>query len=119
MCVCVRSYASKDQKIRHQLTFYRLVDRKQIRVWGCLRNSAAENQNSQLLRANRAVRLGEISLDRTRPNSPARSNCLLDFLSLLSTLEQSRRLALHAPWESAGNGTSPAGTQPAVLNPDT
>ena len=28
----------------------------------------------------------------------------------LSTLEQSRRLALHAPWESAGNGNSPAGT---------
>ena len=27
----------------------------------------------------------------------------------LSTLEQSRRLALHAPWESAGNGISPAG----------
>ena len=28
----------------------------------------------------------------------------------VSTLEQSRRLALHAPWESAGNGNSPAGT---------
>ena len=31
-------------------------------------------------------------------------------LNRVSTLEQSRRLALHAPWESAGNGTSPAGT---------
>ena len=28
----------------------------------------------------------------------------------VSTLEQSRRLALHAPWESAGDGISSAGT---------
>ncbi len=34
----------------------------------------------------------------------------LDAGRSVSTLEQSRRLALHAPWESAGNGNSPAGT---------
>ena len=50
-----------------------------------------------------------IKLSENAGGSCRKLQCEWSSLASLSTLEQSRRLALHAPWEPAGDGISLAG----------
>ena len=81
---------------KFERTGHRQIIRQPHPAWG-----AGRNQRGQQPQTGGSGRAGKAA-SRRRRRTPQRV--------ILSTLEQSRRLALHAPWESAGNGISPAGT---------